>query len=418
MSPFLNSPRPVKLRDSCHACAVSKVKCHREKPTCSRCSRRGIACKYVVTRRGGRKHSTSTTSEDKDPPQHSTTNHPIQPLEVAQSLPETNPSTGITYTEAFDYDAVPLTGTLADLDFTFFTNTSSPEGQSMLPPLADVITDFGALDTPLSGTNTPSTDIFADSLLFGSIAAQESSTSSDTAGKEFPSTVAPLSQVVSPDEALPCCQALLSTDASYDCCLSHALGLMQILIPPNRSWRNGVSPTIEDTIDKNKHVLGAIGSIMQCPCSDDGYLLAIISLMIYKVLGRYDVALRNIPVTNSRYRNPTITSLSTPSSVKNRPNGACLMTDSHRFYGEDQDRMKAQSVLGELHRVQSLINLLSRKLKSLAYKKREGHEKVGGYGGAQEMPSISAFVIDQVGTDLRNRLQWLSKNIIERLSRD
>ncbi|KAF2964215.1 hypothetical protein GQX73_g9350 [Xylaria multiplex] len=378
MSPFLNSPRPVKLRDSCHACAVAKVKCHREKPTCSRCSGRGIACKYVVTRRGGRKHSTRTTSEVKNSPQHSTTNHCIQPLKVSLSLPETNPSTGITYTGALDYDTVPLTGTLEDLDFTFFTNPSSPEGQSLLPPLADVITGFEALNAQ----NTPTTDIFTDSLLFESVTGQESSTSPGTGDREFSSTVAPLNQAVSLDEALPCCQASLSTDAS--------------------SWQNAVSPTIEDTIDKNKQVLGALGSIMKCPCSDDGYLLTVISLIIYKVLGR----------------GPTITPLSTPSSVKDRPNRACLMTDSHHFYGEDQDRMKTQSILGELHRVQSLINLLSRKLKSLACRKRENHAKVGSYGGAQGMPSISAFVIDQVGIDLRNRLQWLSKNIIERLSRD
>ncbi|KAF2468603.1 uncharacterized protein BDR25DRAFT_316063 [Lindgomyces ingoldianus] len=32
------APTP-KLRDSCDACASSKVKCHKEKPTCSRCAK-------------------------------------------------------------------------------------------------------------------------------------------------------------------------------------------------------------------------------------------------------------------------------------------------------------------------------------------------------------------------------------------
>ncbi|KAI1113095.1 hypothetical protein F5Y14DRAFT_229793 [Nemania sp. NC0429] len=46
---------PRKLRDSCHACASTKVKCPKEKPRCSRCTKRGIACKYYPTRRGNRK---------------------------------------------------------------------------------------------------------------------------------------------------------------------------------------------------------------------------------------------------------------------------------------------------------------------------------------------------------------------------
>jgi hypothetical protein len=44
-----------KLRDSCRACASSKVKCRKEKPACSRCTKRGIACEYLPTKRGGRK---------------------------------------------------------------------------------------------------------------------------------------------------------------------------------------------------------------------------------------------------------------------------------------------------------------------------------------------------------------------------
>ncbi|KAK8022718.1 hypothetical protein PG993_013485 [Apiospora rasikravindrae] len=43
------------MRDSCRACANSKVKCRREKPTCSRCAKRKVPCEYLPTKRGGRK---------------------------------------------------------------------------------------------------------------------------------------------------------------------------------------------------------------------------------------------------------------------------------------------------------------------------------------------------------------------------
>ena len=48
-----------KLRDSCHACARSKVRCPKQKPTCSRCEIRGTECQYFFTRRPGRRRETS-----------------------------------------------------------------------------------------------------------------------------------------------------------------------------------------------------------------------------------------------------------------------------------------------------------------------------------------------------------------------
>ncbi|KAI0417495.1 hypothetical protein F5X98DRAFT_374631 [Xylaria grammica] len=421
------SSRPAKLRDSCDGCAISKVKCHREKPTCSRCLRRGVACKYVVTRRG-RKYGSSTTSGDDVSPHHSATNDPIQPLEVVHSLSETVLSTDVVRTGALECNgATPPTGTSSDLNFTCFTSppNPSPASQSVFPPIADVITSFGGFDIPFPDAETSGTGIFDDALLFGPLPVREPSAAPNTINNEVPPTITFRSQAAatttSPDEESQCCQASLSADMSYNCCLEHALGLMQTLIPTNKTWRNGASPTVEDTIDKNKQVLGAIGLIMQCTCSNGGYLLAIISLTIYKVLGGYGIALRNIPVSNNTsHKTPSTTESrpTTSSPIKSQESLACLAAGKDCFCGEDQYRMKAQLVLGELHRVQSLINMLSPKLKYLASRKQESLARIGGYGGVKEMPSISALVIDQVRIDLKSRLQWLSKHIIARLNQD
>ncbi|KAL2138956.1 hypothetical protein VTI28DRAFT_5996 [Corynascus sepedonium] len=76
-----------KIRDSCHACAVSKVKCPKEKPTCSRCESRGTTCQYFLTRRPGRrrenesnggrstnKKTSTDTDSSKNPNQNTDTN--------------------------------------------------------------------------------------------------------------------------------------------------------------------------------------------------------------------------------------------------------------------------------------------------------------------------------------------------------
>lgn len=45
---------PQKLRASCDGCYISKVKCSKETPACSRCAAHGIPCKYSPSQRMGK----------------------------------------------------------------------------------------------------------------------------------------------------------------------------------------------------------------------------------------------------------------------------------------------------------------------------------------------------------------------------
>ncbi|KAF2024548.1 hypothetical protein EK21DRAFT_78448 [Setomelanomma holmii] len=44
----------LKLRDCCQSCARSKVRCTKEKPSCSRCETKGIPCRYLHSKKPGR----------------------------------------------------------------------------------------------------------------------------------------------------------------------------------------------------------------------------------------------------------------------------------------------------------------------------------------------------------------------------
>lgn len=44
----------LKVRDCCQACAKSKVRCTKERPSCSRCESKGIECRYLHCKRPGR----------------------------------------------------------------------------------------------------------------------------------------------------------------------------------------------------------------------------------------------------------------------------------------------------------------------------------------------------------------------------
>ncbi|KAJ5921367.1 hypothetical protein N7466_009693 [Penicillium verhagenii] len=51
-----------KLKDSCDKCSVSKVRCTKEKPSCTRCGKLGYTCFYSPARRVGRPHRSKDSS--------------------------------------------------------------------------------------------------------------------------------------------------------------------------------------------------------------------------------------------------------------------------------------------------------------------------------------------------------------------
>ncbi|RYP41560.1 hypothetical protein DL767_000902 [Monosporascus sp. MG133] len=423
-------PATSRLRDSCHACAVSKVKCHREKPSCSRCVKRGITCVYVATRRGGRKHSAAVqkgTNNDNPvcPRDTFTVNKTplVQSLGVRCSTESTVSDVNSISPQEFAYHS-PQTTLSSDSGFGLFCNLLSPEEQSLSSLVTDVGTDFGSLDIPFSVSETSSTDIFTDFSFFEDTSAQSTSTLPDATSTDIATSTTdfsrPSTKCTTPSRDNPCLSSSQSEDGPCSSCMEHALSLMgKAFLRSTTSATASAMPTMQDIIDKNKHVIESVGVMLRCSCSNDGYLLAIICLIVLKVLSRYDVAARKGSSPTSDYGNPRCSASSASSSpYRSELTTGPLAVGDHCLDGEDSDRMAAQLVLGELHRVQRLFHQLTTKLEMLAAKKRGDISRGTSLTETEKMPSISALAVDQVGTDIRNRLQWLSKDIIKRLNKE
>ena len=135
------------------------------------------------------------------------------------------------------------------------------------------------------------------------------------------------------------------------------------------------------------------------------------SLIIFKVLGWYAAVARKTP------------SLHNPQAWCS-PFEAAFQTStvvgSYCLDGADSDRMAAQLVLSELHRVRRLVDQLSSKLKgqAAAKKGRGGVETPESMDLDNEMTlPLSAVMYDQLDNDLRNRLRTLSCEMLDRLRR-
>jgi hypothetical protein len=224
-------------------------------------------------------------------------------------------------------------------------------------------------------------------------------------------------------------------DSNFPCpCLMRALGLLTQLFPTSsrscQSSRESADgqkgagqqqlPTIKSVIADNKQTLETIGSILECPCSQDGYLLVILSLIVFKVMGWYAAAARShTPDDSQSWTACHQRQHSHSEQVQQSP----AVVGNYCVEGEDQSRMAAQLVLSELHRVQRLVNVLSQKLKSEGARE-SGTDTPGSAstdGSSVSLDSqCSRFpfpvtMLDQAESDLRKRLRRLSAEIVEML---
>ena len=427
-------PPGPKLRDSCHACAASKVKCDKEKPTCARCIKRGVTCEYFATKRAGRKHDNRANE-----------NRPSDTTNAAQTLPgstsSTSPEAGVLTSPSLIHQSrsqlMPIYSDIAP-------DLLSPVDPAWSSMLSNDFNDFSASPLALSMNETFESENLAqpytnsggvnDSVVDFDVngdfyfLTEDAFSFIDKAVSELPSVTKPLSPPNSRGSTIsdaPCFQDFRSESSCS--CLIRALGLLKQLFPNastacararmQASVNNTCQlPTIQCVLEENEQAIDAVSTMLQCQCSQDEYLLAIMSLIVFKVLGWYAAAARQTPMTDGS-RSPAM-SISSHHSEQVLPSPAIV--GSYCIDGEDQGRMAAQLVLSKLHRVQQLVNVLSQQLK--------GHRTCNGTitpssatDGTDTPPdreSTSHFserMLDQLEADLRKRLRALSLDIVDML---
>ena len=79
----MNVKQGQKLKDTCNICSASKIKCEKQRPSCSRCEKLGYRCVYSPARRKGRPHPSSNEGV-----QHDSAESVERPHEQQSNLPE------------------------------------------------------------------------------------------------------------------------------------------------------------------------------------------------------------------------------------------------------------------------------------------------------------------------------------------
>lgn len=448
-----------KLRGTCHACASSKVRCSKQKPTCSRCVKRGTICEYSIAKRPGRRnenHSSERASPTTD---------------AAQSLPDSSWTNVQPASSRINFTALPNLSQSSPIQNTCvgpsdaFSDLLSTEESSTSCLFSNVTADFDelfALPTPSSiqqrlnfdSSGRPRcTSNFADSsdqsnsnpTNASSFAVPEDTIS--VFGQhlsEFPNSQTQSSSSTKRRLSANDSQRYLEAEWSC-CCLIRVLELMKQLS------RTGLTPftsqneqeyggsgnqltTTKTIISKNKETLDAVGEMLQCSCSEDSYLLAILPLIIFKALDWYAAAAvgrttpaavgqetasqKSFPGEQQHQRKSRRSSVHSKRMPHRLQQSAVPATDE--LDSEDSGPTACQLVLSELHRIHRIVDQLSSRLKDYGQRKSRQTEPWGAgtiYLDWETSLPFPGIMLDQFERELRKRTQGLSLEIINMLRR-
>ncbi len=515
--------QPTKLRDSCNACAVSKLKCSKEKPECARCAKRGQRCEYFATRRAGRRHEPRSRQQDTGSSSNSNktsilddssdarssvhvavstrppevNNHSTPPWDMDVHMAD-DTTTDPSLSDALSSEVATLTaddaaswrmlssaampdahdifasfqmptqlfipgvgeddgkeissGDKDGFDFGDFTGFLAPDSATLVldETAFDAVDQFrlsSAWDSPSSPSlSSLSSHLSSVSPSLTTASVLTAATTQHASVSNSPRETCSLAPPAAASSALPipaptssCCviramELLTTLFLGSGTCTCQASGPEQQQSHPQDS----AFPTTEHVVTKNKQTLDAIQAMLDCPCSapgtnTNGYLLAIISLTVLKILGWYKAAALPSPCppssdssssslwkqagTAARPRHPSI---QIPDPSKQQQQRGChseqvmltrapsVVVDGYRLEGDDGARMAAQLVLSELHRVQRLVNGLGERLRE--QKRRDGRESGAGAG-----EFFSPVWFGQLEADLRRRVRGLSLEIVDLL---
>lgn len=174
--------------------------------------------------------------------------------------------------------------------------------------------------------------------------------------------------------------------------------------------------------------------MLQCSCSQNGQLLSVVSLLVFKVLNCYAAVARKalslqdpLPLSHEcQYQHQQ------QRKEKQQPEQLQQGLSTPTVVGEycvgtaDSARVVAQLIFSELHHVRRIIDQLSTKLKM----RWPRYDAAGGGGreGVDESKTErielehktlprSASICHQLDMDLRNELRALSSKMLDQLKR-
>ncbi|OAK94565.1 hypothetical protein IQ06DRAFT_382208 [Phaeosphaeriaceae sp. SRC1lsM3a] len=403
-SQVLTRPKK-KLRESCNHCALSKVKCSKEQPTCVRCSEKGLSCVYAPSLRTGKRRAS--------PGEVNRKRLTIKNIQLPDSpfMDFLTPST-FNFNSKTSPDLSTPTPALKIVEvqsrvFPGGSGTVTPSDASLMDErslgtddyLSAAYMDIGLLDNDSSAFESHSEFEGVSSLLglFNQSSFTPPTCNNSNTNSTGHSSAGPGGDISTPP-----------LEYHAQDCMSWAMEIMKNLhmAPPTcTSLTIGCGaaqniPQIDQVLALNKEAVDAITAILNCSCSLDHQLCLYLTLITSKVIAWYRAVACGDDLTA-----PTLEGTSLASVEKvlhNQP----ISVGKYHLDEDGKRKLRAQLALSELHRVVRLVDQLAKRFASV---------DTGGAGdsNATTGPKFSSSIGKELKIFLQNRLKTVTKETVD-----
>lgn len=414
-----------RLKDSCNNCALAKVKCNREKPVCSRCQDRDLACSYGLSHRSGRRRTAS------------------------RILDKTVTATTTSSTAIPKASCIPPQETFNRAEFSAFLHTSSSsateifygprisvvdEGNRLSPPFTSSELGMNS-DTQASSPSDMATLSYLDGdfpisvnhLCYGqsfdgqsfeqelgmlaatSAGANQLATSASIGSclNPSPDTIASASLQQPPSDRAIVNQQPFSANPT---CLLQVLGLLATLEGNAQTCPRPIADITVPSylvyplpmtyeLSTLRTALESAMSILRCPCStNNDQLIILVCFIGFRVMARYAAVVQEGHGQGEIF----------PLHSADNPMDSTIYSEQFNYHIDVERCDRAQLVLGELHHVDLLIELLSQ-----CFEKERRDPISRGYdSGSGDDVRISISIFAQLEADLRKRRRAIANYIM------
>ena len=333
-------PKNPKLRASCDGCFLSKVKCTKELPSCSRCSSHRLVCRYSPSQRAGKprrppgSHPTRDShsrrpSESGTPVNHRLIDTSIHPalLEWSLESPTNNCGCRASSSTQLNDHTWPQDLYQPDQDVGSFSigDTSFSPTQQLQSPLQSVRKN--ALNGKPVGceedVSSPST-LSQLALLYDPELPQNGFQSAFDVDSLQLANQASVAHTEVPDKFCTCSTTILET--------LHTL---------HKQSNNPQNP-FDVVLSINKQALGSLSAVLVCSCARDPTSVITLAAAVTKMISWYQYTIFPVPKTMA-------------SHMPNLPSSP-ITIGAYRLNRADEDYVKTQVVLHELKKVELLID--------------------------------------------------------------
>lgn len=384
-----NSPKtkvePRRLRASCDACYLSKVKCGKETPTCARCLNHAQACSYSPSQRVGKPrrlreeqqsrssitHDSSTTTSSPrstsdasvHPPPYSWNLNFDPSVTSSASRANLNGDMSMLWQRTF---LIPECdgGTIID-DASYTSSLPSPSNS--LPTPVESVSEYPATSKPSPCNPERMSHSSHHHQQQQSIISNELMLLQDD-----------LPQLYYPQLDLP----QIPDPSSLSCnCATTAFDILRNL------HEQSANMTFDRVLAANKSALNSVSVILSCPCRRDSTSIMTLAVAITKIMSRYQ------SISNSCTKSAM--GINAVDSQALAPLATPITLGAYRLDSAEEEQIKKQVILSELRKVDGLMAKFQERFCTGSIK----HE---------------ARIYSELATFLRRRL----RDIVEGLQRD